>query len=365
MQLHSDRWAAAIVESHAVVVAADCLLAGSLVAEGLALTSGSVVLDRTAQIRGRLSATLVEPLRLPGSSLDTLGPGGYELAIRRGIRYADGSEEFMPLGVYPIQQATLSDRLVTSVSAMDRAQTVADARLEADYVIAAGTNYATAIAALLLDGVPWLTLAFPSTTYTTPALTFPAQTDRWKAAQDMAKSIGCELHFDGLGRCVMSVEPDPNTTQPVWAIAEGPRGTLTAATFDRDRASAYNRVIAYSVNPGGAAVYRGVATDSTPSSPTYYFGPFGRKPRFFASEFIGSDAQALSAAQSILNANLGVARGVSLDAVPNPALEPGDAITVTRAAMGVVDEVHLIDALSIDLSASGRMSLTSRARREE
>lgn len=365
MKARTSRWDSAVVDSHEVIVECDCLLAGQIVASDLALIDGGVQLDRQAAIRGRLSATLVEPLRLPDTSSDVLGPGGYELSVRRGIRYRDGVEEWMSLGVYPIQTSSLDHGLLTKISALDRAQIVADARLEADYVITAGTNYATAISALLLDGVPWLTIAFPSTSYSTPSLTFPAQTDRWSAAQSMAKSIGCELYFDGLGRCVMTSEPDPSTAQPVWTIAEGERGTLTALTIDRDRSYAYNRVIAYSVNTSGAAVYRGVATDSEPTSPTYYFGPFGRKPRFFASEFIASDAQAQSAAQSILNANLGIARSVSLDAVPNPALEPGDAITVTRSAMGVADEVHLIDTLSVDLSAAGRMSLTSRARREE
>lgn len=368
MRPHSALWDQQVLESGTVVLQADVLLAGQLHEENVGIVSGSVTLDRTAAIRGRLQASFYEPLKVPGSAVDSLSPQGYELSIRQGFAYGRGVQpELVGLGVFPIQTSGLDDELVTTIAGMDRAQTVTDARLEEDYVVAGGALYTDAIRALILAGVPWIEFAFPSIAFTTPAagLVFPAQEDRWKAAQGMAKSIGCELYFDGDGRCCLLPEPSITAVDTVWTIAEGSNGALERLTIDRDREGVYNRVVAWSNNSGNPTVYRGVATDLNPASPTYYHGPFGRKPRFYVSEFIGSDAQAASAAAGILNANLGLLAGLSLEALPNPALEPGDAVLVDRSDMGVVNEVHLLDIVTIGLGATGTMTAESRARQDE
>ena len=100
-------------------------------------------------------------------------------------------------------------------------------------------------------------------------------------------------------------------------------------------------------------------TDSDPSSPTFYDGGFGHKPRFYSSAFISSDAQAASAAASIGSAQKGVARSLALEAVPQPALEPGDLVLIKREAIGV-NEVHALDAVRYGLTADGAMSASSR-----
>lgn len=349
-----------VAGSHQIAVAVDVMYNRAVVQAGLAVASGSVTLDRTAAQRGRCSVTFAEPLLMPTPAGGTLSPYGYELAIRRGVTYPNGSTELMGLGVYPIQtSAPEGVTLTTQVEATDRSQQVIDARLEDDYPIAAGTAYSSAIQALIADGVTGLSYSFATVPYTTPALVFAAQSDRWDAARNMATAIGCELYFDGDGLCVLRPEPT-FTSVPAWTISEGEGGLLVAASLALDRAPAYNRVIATGENTGLTAVPRGVWTDSDPASPTYYFGGFGKKPRFYASAFVTSDAQALSAATAIGVAQKGVARSLRFDAVPNPALEPGDPVLVKRTALGV-NEVHLIDALTFDLSAGGAMSGESRA----
>lgn len=360
MRARSSRWDAAIVNSHRIAVAVDILLGGVTITEGLAVQSGRVELDRTAAILGRCDISLAEPTRIPSSSGGELSPFGYEARVRRGIVYPDGSTELQSLGVFPIQRsATDGVSLLTQITAFDRAQRVKDARLEDDYQIAAGTNYATAIHDLIDAGVPGLTYAFATTTFTTPLLTFAAQSDRWDAARGMAKAIGCELYFDGDGVCKMRLEPSASAA-PVWTVAEGAGGVLLGAALSLDRAGAYNRVVATGENATLGTVPRGVATDDDPASPTYYFGTFGKKPRFYKSPFMATDAQCTTAADSILRANLGVASAVSFSAVPNEALEAGDPVQIRRAALGV-DEVHLFDVLRFELGPDGDMSGQSRA----
>jgi hypothetical protein len=382
----SAAFANLIAGSHQMSSRVDVMFDRQVIAEGVPVVAGQIDYDRTAARLARCTVTIADPLRVPVSATDILAPFGYELLVWRGVQptslsaelltttggaplaTSDGymlttgalpglQPELVPLGVFPIQASSVDGvTLVSTLSGEDRSRLVSDARFEDDYQIAAGTNYATAIQTLISAGVSGLEYLFPSVTFTTPLLTFAAQEDRWDRAQQMAKSIGHELLFDGLGRCVMRPEPTFSST-PVAAIAEGVNMTGAAVSLTRD--GAYNRVIAASQNASTGDQFRGVATDNNPASPTYYFGPFGRKPRFFYSEFIASNAQAEAAAAAILAQNIGVARSVDFSAVPDPRLECSDVVQITRSALGI-DDLHIIDQLTIGLGADAPMSGQSR-----
>ena len=176
----------------------------------------------------------------------------------------------------------------------------------------------------------------------------------------MAQSIGNELFFDGVGRCVMQPEPTLADT-PVASIAE--TENMIAIVKSLDRVTAFNRVIAIGQTATSDAVYRGVATDDDPDSPSQYGGPFGKKPTTITSEFITSNSQATKAAKAVLAANIGVAQAVSFAALPDPRLEVGDAVTIVNTVLGI-DQVHLIDTLEIGLAADMAMTGTTRTNQE-
>ena len=359
MRARSADFDAAVARSHQIATRVDVLYNRLPVATDLKLISGSVTLDRTAAQRGRCSVVLAEPLMIPSSTGGTLTPYGYELAISRGVRYPSGVVELIPLGVFPIQTSSLDGvTRLTSIEAIDRSQMVADARLEDAVSIAQGTNYATAIQTIIANAVSGLTFNFTATSYTTPALVFEAQADRWATVLNMATSIGCELFFDGTG--VPTLRPEPTfSALPVWTLSEGEGGLLTAAALAMDRGPAYNAVIATGENSSLGTVPRGTWYDTDPSSPTLYGGPFGKKPRFFPSVFLTTNDQATSAAASIGTAQKGVARSLTLAAVPNPALEPGDLVLIKRQAIGI-NEVHSLDAITYGLTADAPMTASSR-----
>lgn len=353
MRSASEAFARIIAGLHDLEVRADVLFDREVIEEGLAVNDGRVRFDRAAARLAALDCTIADPLRIPTDPTDILTPFGYELRVWRGI-----PGELLPLATCPIQRSSVDavDGL-TVVSALDRSQLVSDARFEDDEQIAAGTNYATAIQDLIEAGVPGLEFLFPSVSFTTPLLTFSAQDDRWEAAQKMARSIGHEILFDGLGRCVMRPEPTFET-EPALIIADG--SNLIDVRVALDRAPAYNRVIAFSTNASTGAQYRGVATDDDPTSPTFYDGPFGRKPRFYYSEFIASNAQATSAAAAILASGLGVAKMVDFSALPDPRLEGSDVVKITNERTGI-DALHIVDSLTIELGPEGPLTGASRA----
>ena len=328
----------------------------------LKVVSGTVTpFDRTAAQRGRCVTltALSEPLLLPTATVAL--PYGAEVFVRRGIVHRDGTTEMMALGVYPVQQSTRDGvTLVTQLSGIDRSQLVADARLEDDYAIAQGTNVATAIHDLIDAGVPGLEYAFTPTNYTTPALVFSAQAgSSWDMRPGTWPPRSARSCSSTATACAV-LRPEPMFFgTPVWTLSEGEGGLLVTAALSMDRSPAYNRVIATGENTGVGTVPRGVWTDTDPASPTNYFGPFGRKPRFYSSTFITTPDQAVSAATSIGSALKGVARSLDMTAVPNPALEPGDPVLIKRTALDI-NEVHLIDALTFSLGADGAMAASSR-----
>lgn len=366
MKTHTARWDQAILQSHTIACTASIIYAGATVVTGLAVASGQVTLDRTAAQLGRCDIQLAEPYRIPTSTGGVLSPYGYEIAIQRGIAYPDGTTELMPLGVFPIQKTAIDGvSLISQLTTVDRTQRVSDARFVDDYFVAGSTSYATAIAALLTFVVPGLpVLAAPSISFTTPSagLVYAAGSDPWKAATDMASACGCELFFDGLGTPTLRAEPS-FTQAPVWSIVEGAAGSLVGAQLTLDRAQAYNAVVATGENSGGGQVFRAISVDSDPTSPTYYYGGFGQKPKFYASPLITSTAQAQSAADALLLSTRGVARSLNFTAVPNPALEPGDPVQVTRTSLNL-NEIHLIDSVTIDLGTAA-MTGASRARQQQ
>lgn len=363
MHAVSDAFATAIVQSHRMAVLVEVLQDEAVIATLSAVTEGSVTLDAKAQIRGRLDLSIVDDGTqdlVPTGAGDLLAPYGNELRISRGIQYPNASIELVPLGVFRINDTDVDDSSgsrTIKIAGMDRAARVADARFEAPYQIAAGTNVATAILTVLQDGYAGVVTDFVTTPHTTGEILVEEGADRWDLAQKLAKNAALELYFDGDGTAVLRAEAEGGAA---ISLTEGVGGVLIAAGRSWSRQGAFNRVIATGENTGVATPVRGVATDDNPLSPTYYFGPFGQAPRFYSSPFLTTTAQAQDAAQAILARELGTTQSVRFGTLVLPHLEPSDVARITRVSAGI-DEDHIIDSLTIPLSAAGQMTGATRA----
>lgn len=367
MRTATAAFRAALAASHKLAVRVDVKTgAGSLLTpDGLQVIDGSVTLDQTAAIRGRCELSLTDDGTLglvPDSATSALAPYGNRLVVSRGVEYPDGTRELITLGTFRIDSVDVADSegaLAMRVSGLDSAAIVVDARFEEPYEVAAGTSIETAITALVSAALPGVVTNYPGSTFTTPALRAEEGADRWEFAQSIARASGLALYFDGDDKLTLTPADGGST---VATLAEGAAGVLLSAERGWKRAGAYNRVIATGENTGEAIPVRGVATDDNPLSPTYYFGPFGKVPLFFASQFIVTAEQAAAAAQSILQRQLGTTQEVSFGTLVDPTLEPGDAVRITRERAGI-DEDHIIDALTIPLSAG--LPMTGRTRAQE
>jgi hypothetical protein len=357
----SDAFKAAVTGAHTLATRCDLLVGGQLTISGLPLaeSAGSVTLDRTAAVRGRCGVTIAAPDLIPRTPFDPITPFGAELQVWRGVLLSTGPE-LVSLGVFPIQDLTTDETAATmQLNLLDRAQRVIDAGFETTEVIPAGTPVPDAIAELISNGVPGLQFRFVGSDVVTPLLVYDTSTssDRWAAAQALAASIGCDLYFDGVGACTLVPIPDPSSG-PVANLVDGAGGVVVSLSKKWDRAPAYNAVIGTSSGTG--TPIGAVARDLDPTSPSYYYGPFGKKPTAYQAAFTSQD-QAQTAVDGKLRQGLGVAQSLDLTAVPNPALEPGDIVAVRRTLIGV-DEVDVLDATTIPLDASTGQTCGVRAR---
>lgn len=362
----SSRFLEALSKSHRLATRIEVLASNVVIATIDTALSGGVTLDRASQVRGRADLTIVDDGTLglvPDAAADLLAPYGNEIRVSRGIQYPDDELELVSLATLGIQDTDVDSNAsgtTIRVTGLDRAQRVIDARFEEPYEIDEGTNYADAIQDTLDAAIAGLTYSFPTITTTTPHLIAAEGDDRWAFVQSMGESLGMLLYFDGDGTCVLDPVAQPTGTADL-ELVEGATGVLVAAGRRWTREGAFNRVIATGENTGtDAAPVRGVATDDNPLSPTYYYGQFGKIPRFYSSQFLTTDAQALDAATAILARETGTSQSVTFGAVVNPAVEPNDIARITRTVAGI-DENHVIDNLTIPLDAAGVMSGQTRA----
>lgn len=363
----SAAFLSALRRPHRVITKAEVYDSGSGLVQTLPIIDGEVEVDGAAGVRRACRVTLAAREWVPASSSGWLAPYGNELRLHRGIRYDDGSEEWVPLGVFGIAEANVQegrDGLTVEVSGYDRARKVQRARFTSAYVIARGTNYADAIRDLVFSRVPQFgagNFAFTPTSRTTPLMVLGTEADHdpWDNAQDMARSIGMELFFDVQGVCVLRPVPNPAVDPVVERYMPGEAhllGVNRALTDER----AYNHVVVTGEALADVPV-RAEAKDEVATSPTYYLGDFGDVPYFFTSKMITDQGQAQEVADALLRALLGTQEQVEFPTIVNPAHDAGDVVEVVREP-SAVSGLFVIDQLRVPLSVDGEMAVTTRRR---
>jgi hypothetical protein len=364
MRAVSTRFTDAIAVSHRMAVMLEVLSSGVVVQTLASVTAGTVTLDATAAIRGRLDITVVDDGTLelvPLFATDVFAPYGNELRVSRGIRFPDGTTEMVTLGVFRINSTDITDAagtLTMQIAGTDRSARIADARFEDPTDITQGINVATQILNTVQAAYPDVTYSFSPTSTLTGHMTVEEGSDRWDLCQQFASNAAMVLYFDGDGTLILAPANESSTVP--FSLTEGEGGLLLTSARRWTRENTYNRIIATGENTGVGTPVRGVSTDDNPTSPTYYNGPFGRVPKFFASQFMTTTAQAQAAADSMLLRELGTTQSVNFGSIVLPHLEPNDVLRITRVRAGI-DEDHIVDSLTIPLSADQSMTGVTRA----
>lgn len=326
----------------------------------LNIIEGTVSLDGRADIRGSVELVTTGGLNtFPQRSTDELTPYGNELFIETGIELANGSTEIVSQGYFRIDSDEQTNAPFGSIriTAYDRMKGIIEARLTTPMSFTSGTTVASIFQTLVLEVYPSAVIEFDDTAFANSSIAAGqvAEEDRFEFLNNIVTSSGKIMYWDYRGILVIKATPDP--TASVWEVNAGAQGVLVDATRALSREGVYNAVVAVGESVNNTQPVRAIVVDEDPTSPTYWFGRFGKVPRFFSSSFITTFEQATSAARGLLKKTLGLPHSVNFSSISNPALEPLDAITIDQ--LDVV-AIHVIETMVIPLTADRPLTATTR-----
>lgn len=313
---------------------------------------GTVEQDWSATVRRRGTVSLAVGWTTSTGQLRQIAEDmvarGARLLLRRSVRLMDGREHWTPLGLLRVQSAQAqipAGRI--SVDCMDLGAALADDRFLAPRAIPAGPSRAQAIADLIAETLPASSLTVGPGVVDSAMPAAVWDEDREAACHEIARTLGAVLSADTTGGFRLDLPSDAS----VWTVDAG--GVLVLAAMRADRDKTYNAVRAAGESTDAGAPV-GFAYDL--ASPTAWDGPFGRRPRFYASPLLATVEQCEAAAASILADSIGLTRSIEFEAIAHPGLEAGDVITLVS---GDVSEDHRVDTVAIPLG-TGRLSARTR-----
>lgn len=357
----------------------DASYAGTLVRQGLQPVGGSI----TDTIKPGVRRTLNLDLAPEAGLYDALAPTGTQLAVTAHVTLTNNVIIDVPMGVYIIDQASLSEgggKL--SITAPDRWALVQRAKFLGPTSSTPGSTVVQQIINLLRDviGANEAIAVTATSTLTVGALTWDK--DRDKAILDLATSIGAWVYCDRNGFFTIADQPRQSSTAN-WLVDSSPSGVLVTLDRQKARTNTYNVVVVDSsstTTPAFAAQY---VWDSDPNSPTYAgpgswgptppaatsAGPFGQAPYFYSDPNLSDATSALAAGAAILSRTVGSASAVNLTSVPNPAVDAFDAIDVLppRERADVIRslERHIADTVTHPLDVSQPQQIQGRSTRTD
>ncbi|WP_433793934.1 DUF5047 domain-containing protein [Actinoplanes sp. CA-252034] len=356
----SARFLSALRGSHRAVVQAVVVAPGQSgtnpAGTEVAVLSGDVQMDAAADVRATVSLTVDGPF--PAAAGDLLAPYGNEVFLRRGIAFEGGATEWVSLGYFRIrsaEQAEAPDGAIR-IAGQDRMGGLVKARLIAPRQYAATDTYGAVVAQLVGEVYPTAIIEWDDTTATDPlGRALICEQDRFRFLADLVTGRGKIWFWDHRGHLVIKDVPD--SSAPVWTVDSGANGVLIEIGREISDEGVYNAVVASGEAVDTTAPPTAVAVDANPDSPTWWDGPFGKVPRFYASPFITTAEQAQITANALLRTTLGVPYNVDFQAIVNPALEPWDPVTVQLRTRS---ETHVLDRLTVPLSADVAMTAQTR-----
>lgn len=365
MQTVSPNFLASLVTNYRLAARVDAHLGVTLLLGNVPYSAGSVTADRGNKISRSLSLTISDIALMPRAAGDALAVYGNTIRAYRGVRFTDGTEEVVPVGVYRIEDPQ-GDRDLGPITLTGKSLecAVSDEPFLAPFSTSLYGSCSLAIEALIVGALPDAIVTNEATEDPPPAtVTWDDQDDRWDAVESLASAMGAECACGPDGTFYIRDLPDLATATPVWDVLAGDGGALVSATTGMDRTKFKNGWLVTGGNGAdNAPPVSSLVVDDDPLSPTRWGGPMGHAQGRVQSSLLTTIGQCAVLAESKLRDSLGVTSSISLKSVPNSALEPGDCIRV-RYADGYA-ELHIVQSITMPLTASGEFTLTTYSRED-
>lgn len=273
-------------------------------------------------------------------------------------------DEYAPLGVFPMTNVDINQDasgVELAITGMDRSLRISRNRWMEPYQIAAETNVADALTALLQDRWTDIPLKFSTTTATTTATTLglDSENDPWTDAVAIAEAAGLDLFFNADGECVLRAIPDYSVAASVEKYNEDEEAMLLTTSRSLSADGVYNAVVVTAEGTSTDIPYRSTAIDEDPASPTYVYGPFGFSPTFVSTPLVNSQAAADAYAAAELNRMKGTDEAIQWTQIVDPTLDAGDVVAVVNVASKLARAI-VLDRLTIPLAPDTPMNAQGR-----
>jgi hypothetical protein len=362
----SANFRTAISTNHIVISKAEIWNTDQKLAE-IDIESGTVEISTTNAIRRTCKVNLVTDRTtnnlVPDNQFDLLNPFGNEIRLYRGVRFADGTDEYVPLGVFVITDVSISDTnegVFIEVSGEDRSLIISRNKWTSPYQLVTGT-LESSITALLANRYPEVVTSFPTTNVTINQVILGVENDNdpWKDAVEICELVGFDLFFDATGVVTMKQFPTLDGTSPIATFIEGEGTTVTSLNRSISTKETFNGVIYYVEGSNVSTPIRVEVWDEDSSSPTYRYGKFGQVPTFVTTNLLSTSSAAITAATLLLNTYIGAQETINWEGLVNPALDVQDIVYV-KSVGAKVDRIVILDNLTIPLSPNEVMSATAR-----
>ena len=332
----------------------------------LPISSGSVSADASSTVRRTCNVTLFQQREannlVPNTGFDYLTPYGNELRLFRGIKFADGTVEYVPLGVFEIIDVSISDTndgIEIDITGLDRSVIISRNKLIDAYTLTTGT-LESSITNLLQNRYADVQTNFPTTNISVEQVVIGTDNarDAWKSAVELCSLVGYDLYFDVFGVAIMRQFPSIDGAVVVATYIEGEGTTITSLDRSISSRETYNGII-YTAQGSRFSPIQVQVWDEDTTSPTYRYGVFGSSPKFIDSQLVSTETDAIKAATSLLNRYIGAQETINWESMVDPTLEPNDVVYI-KTVGSKVDRLVIIDSIEIPLGADETMSANAR-----
>ena len=362
----SGEFKTAILSDHIVVSKAEVWNQNSKLLT-LNVDSGKVTVSVNSSVRRTCEVSLVTDRTtnnlVPDNGFDVLAPFGNELHLYRGVKFQNGSIEYVPLGVFVMTDVDISDTndgVSISIKGEDRSLFISRAKWTEPYQMLEGTLEAS-LTALLEDRYTDIKTSFPTTNVTINQVVLGTESeqDPWQDAVSIAQLVGYDLYFDVFGVATLRSFPSLDASTVVAKYEEGQGTIITSLDRSMSSKETYNGVI-YTIEGSQVDTPIRVETwDEDSTSPTYRYGVFGEAPTFVTTNVLSTEDEAIRAAISLLNTYRGAQENISWDSIVDPTLDVNDVVYV-KTVGSKTDRLVIIDQLDIPMNPNASMSAQTR-----
>lgn len=372
----SSAWLPAVKSSHTVSIR---VVLHTFDGDSITLypTDGEITVDATTGVRRSLSLTLADDGTLtPTTRTSVLSPfAANEIQVWRGITYTDGTTEEVSCGVFRVTGVSVeytNSGTQLSVSGEDRSWLVTRKPYTKTFELDANTTATTAIKQVVSERVgsdlPTDNVNIPAT-YTIPftQLGVSGDEDPWQFCRDVALACGYDLFVDENGTATTKAIPLLSSNIVSDIYDQDLSGVILSVSREFTLDGISNGVSVRVENMENSLPWYSEAWDDDASSPTYR-PLFGDQATALTSRLPRSTDQSDAMALAVLQTVMGVP--IELQAVPNPALDVRDVISIRVPSIGLKDATDaslgvnaMVDALTIPLLVNGTQTIRCRARK--